>query len=1010
MSHLTFSSWNVRSGSSKEQQEKIVLALGRKDIDFCAVSEMRLKGQGELVFDTKDMSNDITYHYTLIYSGSEKGGNHGVGLFFKTIRRKDLLGYTVGSKFPERLLVVSFTGCHIISFYGFTESKPRNKEVSQHIEDKELLYIELDTMYSSLDKRKFPVFVMGDFNARIGFRGNPRMQVGAFGDYCERSQNENGQHLMDFSIRHYMCHTKTFFRKPTRKWTWKSNKKKKKPRFGGRNSVRQRFKACLDHILVKNQWRTSVKDVSLAALDPLITDHRRIDLKFQLKWCKSKKHTKSDKMRIDFFKDTELTEQFVQRMEEEERKNIQQTGEASSVSTEERWKWTKETIFEISESIQEKKSPKFNSISSEATQTIWSNPKMSAEERKREGSKRFQEDSENRWNMYAEDVMKAWESNDTTEFYQLLKKADVGGPKWRKKEADAQEFAGMIEAKCGTSSKCTPVSTVENNIPLEEPNLSEIQEIIKTMKNRRACGDDGIPMEVWKIPKMQESLFDLIYKCWKERKIPEDWRITIVVPVPKPKKNAHRPVSLLSTAYKVYLKWILKRMQENITSNAGPTQSGFIPKRSTMDKINLVHRLRERAIEFKTDTWFIFSDVKSAFDTISREAVYNVLTNGGVSAHLMELLKDCLTNITAYVKTSSMRSNKFRIDGGVPQGSSLSPGLFASTLGFAIADAFQNMETIHGEFADDLFNVVTDRDKIIPVIVNNMKSLGKIGSKLEPSKTELLHVNDKGEEKVYGIADTNLSFSSDSTFDEMFKLQTRTSLRYLGDQLGRPRAAIKVRISKASQAYGRFFHKLWSRSEISSKVKIKVFKACVLSVLSYGLKCHAATETMMRSLNYFCLRKLKSILGLPFDAKISYEKMDEILVEHKIEWEWPVTTLQKQRLYFFTEKLKDEEITEILTPKKGETRRRGRPRFRMIDAIKDDLWKVEEIDFDRYDEYYKNNFLKSERAKKVIYACMIISQDKKYSVEPGRCGKSSRNVMHTKDVSGGNIRRPSKHR
>ena len=80
------------------------------------------------------------------------------------------------------------------------------------------------------------------------------------------------------------------------------------------------------------------------------------------------------------------------------------------------------------------------------------------------------------------------------------------------------------------------------------------------------------------------------------------------------------------------------------------------------------------------------------------------------------------------------------------------------------------LETIHGEFADDLFNVVHDKDKIIPVILNNMNSLSKIGSKLEPSKTELFHVNERGEEEVYGVTDTNLVFTNDSTFDEMFKL------------------------------------------------------------------------------------------------------------------------------------------------------------------------------------------------------------------------------------------------
>ena len=93
----------------------------------------------------------------------------------------------------------------------------KKKSVSAHTKDKELLYAELDTMYRNLNKSKFPVFVMGDFNARIGFRGNPIKQVGKFGDYCEKFQNENGQFLTEFSNMHYLCHTKTFFQKSTRK-------------------------------------------------------------------------------------------------------------------------------------------------------------------------------------------------------------------------------------------------------------------------------------------------------------------------------------------------------------------------------------------------------------------------------------------------------------------------------------------------------------------------------------------------------------------------------------------------------------------------------------------------------------------------------------------------------------------------------------------------------------------------------------------------------------------------
>ena len=127
MSYLTFSSWNVRSGINTSQQERIVLSLGRKDIDFCACQEIRLKGKGTMDFSVKDHEKDVLYHYTLIYSGTEKGGQHGVGVFFKTCRKKDLLEWRVGLEFPERILIVSFTGCIIISFYGFTETTRSKK-------------------------------------------------------------------------------------------------------------------------------------------------------------------------------------------------------------------------------------------------------------------------------------------------------------------------------------------------------------------------------------------------------------------------------------------------------------------------------------------------------------------------------------------------------------------------------------------------------------------------------------------------------------------------------------------------------------------------------------------------------------------------------------------------------------------------------------------------------------------------------------------------------------------
>ena len=167
---------------------------------------------------------------------------------------------------------------------------------------------------------------------------------------------------------------------------------------------------------------------------------------------------------------------------------------------------------------------------------------------------------------------------------------------------------------------------------------------------------------------------------------------------------------------------------------------------------------------------------------------------------------DCMTNIQAIVKTSVAESQWFPVNNGVPQGSSLSPGLFVSTLGFAIDHAQMTLNTIHKEYADDLLNLVTQSKDIIPVLLNNSSALDIIGSKLEYAKTEVYHIDKNGNEKIYGIRDPNLSnIALDSAFEDIFVPKTQKTLRYLGDHLGLSSSGIKIRISKANQTFGRLY-------------------------------------------------------------------------------------------------------------------------------------------------------------------------------------------------------------
>lgn len=72
----------------------------------------------------------------------------------------------------------------------------------------------------------------------------------------------------------------------------------------------------------------------------------------------------------------------------------------------------------------------------------------------------------------------------------------------------------------------------EENRELER---EEIGRAVKNMKKKKAAGIDEIPMKAWMFggKAVSKSLLDLMNQIWKEEIIPEEWRISVVVPVYK---------------------------------------------------------------------------------------------------------------------------------------------------------------------------------------------------------------------------------------------------------------------------------------------------------------------------------------------------------------------------------------------------------------------------------------------------------------------------------------------
>ena len=80
----------------------------------------------------------------------------------------------------------------------------------------------------------------------------------------------------------------------------------------------------------------------------------------------------------------------------------------------------------------------------------------------------------------------------------------------------------------------------------------------------------------------------------------------------------------------------------------------------------------------------LFIDFKKAYDSVRREALYNILIEFGIPKKLVRLIKMYLTETYSWVRVGKNLSEMFPIRNGLKQGDALSPLLFNFALGYAI--------------------------------------------------------------------------------------------------------------------------------------------------------------------------------------------------------------------------------------------------------------------------------------------------------------------------------------
>lgn len=219
----------------------------------------------------------------------------------------------------------------------------------------------------------------------------------------------------------------------------------------------------------------------------------------------------------------------------------------------------------------------------------------------------------------------------------------------------------------------------------EEIRKEENNEVIKSLKDGKAMGVDGIPNEVWRYggEEIKKLVWGFCNKVWKGEGWPEEWKEGVVVPIVKKGKGEkvgeYKGVTVMSTLYKIYAGLLANRLKEEVEKKGmiPPNQTGFRRGMGTIDNIYVLNYVIHNRIEKKGGKLVaMFVDLRAAFDSVDRGELIKAMRKRGVREGLTERIEELLRETKSKVRVGGGMGGEFWTARGLRQGCPLSPMLF----------------------------------------------------------------------------------------------------------------------------------------------------------------------------------------------------------------------------------------------------------------------------------------------------------------------------------------------
>ena len=191
----------------------------------------------------------------------------------------------------------------------------------------------------------------------------------------------------------------------------------------------------------------------------------------------------------------------------------------------------------------------------------------------------------------------------------------------------------------------------------EVPSKEELKTAMQRLKLGKTGGKNGIIPELvaFGSEELQERL-QVISDVWGQQVV-SHWRDAEVVPMPK-KGDLHdcdnwRGISLLDIVGKVFARILQERLQKVVEDTLLDSQCGFRKGRGCVDMIFVARQIVEKTREHNSTLYILFVDLRKAYDSVYRLALWKVLEKYGIPPTMLSIIRSFHEGMAAEVRVGN---------------------------------------------------------------------------------------------------------------------------------------------------------------------------------------------------------------------------------------------------------------------------------------------------------------------------------------------------------------------